>query len=98
MRTPVPWDDLEDARSQNSVTQHHDAITGTALSFVNDDYFARLRRANANLDDMFGAAVESLIQKPSSSASLLLQQQQQDHQSTVAPRTALQVPSRALQR
>lgn len=59
LKLGVPVNVLSELRRALSISQHHDAITGTAKQFVNDNY---VRLFGKGLDQTFSALQTALGQ------------------------------------
>ncbi|GAM22576.1 hypothetical protein SAMD00019534_057510 [Acytostelium subglobosum LB1] len=54
------YQDQSDARRSVSITQHHDSVTGTARSYVMNDYFQSLQDAKQSVHNTFVNTIQYL--------------------------------------
>eukprot|EP00002_Diphylleia_rotans_P037925 TRINITY_DN853_c0_g1_i6.p1 TRINITY_DN853_c0_g1~~TRINITY_DN853_c0_g1_i6.p1 ORF type:complete len:935 (-),score=209.41 TRINITY_DN853_c0_g1_i6:77-2881(-) len=52
---------IENGRRQTGLNQHHDAVTGTAKNYVNEDYLQRLTTATTDSADVLTASLNRLM-------------------------------------
>ncbi|EFA77646.1 alpha-mannosidase [Heterostelium album PN500] len=51
---------LEEARHNLAITQHHDSVTGTARSYVMNDYYVKLQKARESVESVLVNSIEYL--------------------------------------